>query len=120
MREFWSGEIAHVEDQHIYRQVPAHGVRLVALRELAPIAYLGSDLHLSQGIELKEWHLDDSRLEFRLDLERYVEGNCYLRLPSIPIQVLQNDLPSEWKSVDGSIIQIPVSLRPDCLVQIEF
>ncbi len=120
MREFWSGEIALVKGQHIFRQVPAHGVRLVALRKPAPIAYLGSDLHLSQGIELKEWQLESGKLEFKLDLGRAVEGNCYLQLPSVPTQVLQNGNLSEWKSVGGNIIQIPVKLQPECLIQIKF
>jgi len=120
MREFWSGEIALVKGQHIFRQVPAHGVRLVALRKPAPIAYLGSDLHLSQGIELKEWHLESGKLEFKLDLGRAAEGNCYLQLPSVPTQVLQNGNLSEWNSVGGKIIQIPVKLQPECLIQIEF
>jgi len=120
LREFWSGETTPVEDQHTFKQVPSHGVRLIAVRESTPIAYLGSDLHLSQGIELKEWHLEDSRLEFKLDLGRNVEGNCYLRLQSLPNQVFQNGKSTDWQVVDSNIIQIPVSLSPDCLVQIEF
>jgi hypothetical protein len=120
LREFWSGEIALIEHRHTFRQVPAHGVRLVALRVATPVVYLGSDLHLSQGIELKEWQMEGSNLKFKLDLGRHVDGNCYLRLPSIPTQVLQNGKPIDWQSVDGNIIQIPVKLRPDCLIQIEF
>lgn len=120
LREFWSGEIALIEHRHTFRQVPAHGVRLVALRVATPVVYLGSDLHLSQGIELKEWQMEGSNLKFKLDLGRHVDGNCYLRLPSIPTQVLQNGKPIDWQSVAGNIIQIPVKLRPDCLIQIEF
>ncbi len=120
MREFWSGEIAIIEEQHTFRQVPAHGVRLAALRVTSPLAYLGSDLHLSQGIELKEWQVDGSRLEFKLDLGRNVEGNCFFRLPSLPNRVFQNSKSTEWQALDANIIQIPVSLQPDCLVQIEF
>lgn len=120
MREFWSGEIAIIEEQHTFRQVPTHGVRLAALRVASPLAYLGSDLHLSQGIELKVWQVDGSRLEFKLDLGRNVEGNCFFRLPSLPHRVFQNSKSTEWQALDANIIQIPVSLQPDCLVQIEF
>ena len=120
LREFWTGEIVLAEKQHTFRQVPAHGVRLVAVRESGPIAYLGSDLHISQGIELKEWRIDKSKLKFKLDLGRNVEGNCYLRLPSLPSQIFQNGKPTEWQAVDERIIKIPVSLSPDCLIQIDF
>ena len=118
MREFWSGEVAVVADHYTFKQVPAHGVRLVAVRESAPIAYLGSDLHLSQGVELKEWHLDASRLEFKLDLGRHVEGYCFLWLLSSPSQVMQNGKPIEWQAINEHTIKIPVTLSPDCLIQV--
>lgn len=120
MREFWSGEIALTEKQHTFKQVPAHGVRLVAVRKNTPITYLGSDMHVSQGVELKEWQLEDSVLKFRLNLDRIVEGNCYLRVPSLPSRILVNSKSIEWLSLNENIIQIPVSLQPDCLVQIDF
>ena len=78
MREFWSGEIARFHQSHTFKNVEAHGVRLFALRPLRPLTYLGSDLHLAQGIELKHWQLTDSSLEIGLDLGRKTEGNIYL------------------------------------------
>ena len=120
MREFWSGEIAIIEDQHIFRKVPPHGVRLIALRQPSPVSYLGSDLHLSQGTELKSWAVDNSKLEFTLDLGRVIEGNCYLWLPSSPSQVLQDGIPVDYQAIDDNIFKIPVNIQPDCRIQVIF
>jgi len=46
------------------------------------VAYLGSDLHVSQGIELASWQLGGSNLSFELDLEHEAEGMIYLYCPS--------------------------------------
>ncbi len=72
MREFWTGgESAVVSGRYIFKDVPAHGVRLIALRTYSSPAYLGSDLHLSQGgVELSKWKEKSEELILELDLER--------------------------------------------------
>lgn len=120
MREYWTGETALLTDTYQFENVPAHGVRLIALRDYLAITYLGSDLHLSQGIELKDWQMSPSSLEFRLNLGRNVEGNVYVWTQTTPLQVFQNGKPTQWKLLQSHIIQIPVRLDPDCQIQIEF
>lgn len=103
MREFWTGEIAIVDDQRTFMEVPPHGVRLIALREMANLVYLGSDLHFAQGAELIEWNTQDSMLSFRLNLGRNVKGNVYLWTQSTPTQVRQNGKPIAWHVLDTQI-----------------
>ncbi len=87
MREFWTGEWAEVETQFTFRKVPAHGVRLMTLSPLQKIAYLGSDLHVSQGIELQSWKVTRSRISLQLNLGREAEGRIYLYCQSVPLSV---------------------------------
>lgn len=120
MREFWTGEIAILDDQHTFKQVPPHGVRLLALREMADLVYLGSDLHLAQGIELKEWLVNGSNLEFKLDLGRKAEGKIFIYAQTTPVRVHQNGKPVQWQALDTNIIRIPVILDPDSRIQVHF
>jgi len=84
------------------------------------LVYVGSDLHLAQGIELKEWRVDDSNLEFKLDLGRKVEGNIFIYVQATPVRVFQNGKPVRWQALDENIVQIPVVLEPDCQIQVDF
>lgn len=111
MREFWSGEIALVQGEHRFEQVPPHGVRLFAVKPLGRAVYLGSDLHISQGTELTEWQLKPTGLEFRLDLGRKTNGNCYLWMQNKISQVFHNGNPIPYRVLNKNIIQIPVELN---------
>lgn len=119
MREFWSGEIALVHQNHTFKNVEAHGVRLVALRPLRPLTYLGSDLHLAQGIELKHWQLTDSSLEIGLDLGRKTEGNIYLWSEKEPLSVQQNGKNTSWQW-ENNILTLKVSLDTTTTINLRF
>ncbi len=120
MREFWTGELAVVDKQHTFSQVPAHGVRLVAIRPVRPFSYVGSDLHISQGMEIVNWVTDDNELEFQLNLGHHAEGNCYLWVEAPPRQVFQNGNPTSWQTLDEHLLQIPVSLQPETSIKVTF
>jgi len=119
MREFWSGEIARFNQSHTFKNVEAHGVRLVALRPLRPLTWLGSDLHLAQGVELIRWQLTDSSLEIGLDLERKTEGNIYLWSEKEPRSVEQNGVNThlQWKE---NILTLKVTLDTTSNFHIKF
>lgn len=108
-REYWSGKIFTATEEIRIDNLPAHGVCLLALHPLEnqPV-YLGSDLHFSQGIEVKSWHRDAEVLSFRLDFTRKVQGRIYLYCPQNPIQVLQDGRDVCWSILEGSILEIPL------------
>jgi hypothetical protein len=113
MLEFWTSTYAYADvevaeeeghphglglnlDHHHHpalraRSVAPHSARLFALRldRLTEPQYLGSDLHFSQGWELRalEWvHREDAHLEVRVELDagKEVEGaehHVWLSLP---------------------------------------
>ena len=88
LREFWTGDIGQIQAGSPYRfsAVPSHGVRVAAVRQLDPSqpAYLGSDLHLSQGMEVSKWKSKRSELTFKLDLGHTISGMVQLYIPWQP------------------------------------
>lgn len=88
LREFWSGRIGLLKPNQPlnFARVPAHGVAVVAARAYAPAqpTYLGSSLHLSQGMEIAAWQPTPSGLKLDLALGRRVSGEIFLMLPWQP------------------------------------
>ena len=88
LRAFWTGEIGqmHVDAPHRFTNVPAHGVRVTAARQYDPDrpTYLGSDLHLSQGIEVSEWQEGARELSIRFNLGHTAAGRVFFSLPWQP------------------------------------
>ena len=120
MREFWSGEWAEVENGHVFRDVPPHGVRVLTLSPLQKTAYLGSDLHLSQGIELSAWKLRGSTLSLELNLGREAEGRIYLYCQSAPASVTVDKQEVSWVQETDNLVSIGLSLNGKATVKVKF
>ena len=120
MREFWTGEWAELDVNYVFRAVPAHGVRLLTLSPLQKIAYLGSDLHASQGIELSSWKSTRSRLSFDLDLGREAEGRIYLYCTSIPSAITVNKQEVYWIQESEKVVSMAVKVAKPVTVKISF
>ena len=120
MREFWTGEWAEVGTDFVFREVPAHGVRLVTLSPLQDLAYLGSDLHISQGIELQSWKKTRSKLTFELDLGREAEGRIFLYCHSIPSTITVNKQEAYWIQETEKVISFAVKLEKPVSVKVTF
>jgi len=101
-REFWTGEthLIPIEPKSsrelIIEQVAPHGVALFALRPryLYHPQYLGSDLHISQGLEVVDWLPDDGSLKIGLERPGYSQGRIEIAVPQ----------PVESASLNGSAI----------------
>ncbi|HNR47083.1 MAG TPA: alpha-galactosidase [Anaerolineaceae bacterium] len=88
LRSFWDGGViqAPAGEPPIFPAVPPHGALVLAVRPVtgAP-QYLGSDLHLSMGLELSEWHATPQSVSLGLELPRHCAGVVDLALPQPPI-----------------------------------
>lgn len=88
LREFWTGLIGQMgaNSPLTFQDVPAHGVRVAAARsyDADQPAYLGSDLHLSQGLEISEWRQEKDTLHLKIDLGREASGRLHVYLPWQP------------------------------------
>jgi alpha-galactosidase len=103
LREFWTGSIGQMQSGAPYRfsAVPSHGARVAAVRRFdsSQPAYLGSDLHLSQGMEVRKWRSKRAELAFTLDLGHAISGTVQLYLP--------------WQPTEASINGASVALQPN-------
>jgi alpha-galactosidase len=118
-------------DQHLYKvisgdpiQIPgieAHGVALLSLRPVSDQPqYLGSDLHISMGLEVAGWTLIKNKLIVKFSLPRCVNGQVYLYLPKPPQEALLDQKPISWTEVDAHVFQFPIQFDRHALLEIEF
>lgn len=79
--------------------IPAHGVALLAAYPLTEnITYAGSNLHISQGMEVRQWLVTENGLELVLDLGRSFEGWFDLLLNQTPQSVSGDVL--HWQEIN--------------------
>ncbi len=113
LREFWSG-LAGVTHRGRFPLgvLPAHGTALLALRPRQPDApqYLGSDLHISQGLEVTSWQQTADELNFGVERPGGVYGRVYLHLPLPPSQVQVNQRPVQLENCpEGYALNLAVN-----------
>ncbi len=122
LREFWTGLIGQLSEKSplTFRDIPPHGVRVAAVRpyDANTPAYLGGDLHLSQGMEISQWQSEDKALSLRFDLGREASGRVHVYLPWKPtgawfngeVHMLQDEgqgvFALELKDLDGGKLAI--------------
>jgi alpha-galactosidase len=105
LREFWIGKtrrVSSIGTQWVVERLPAHGVALFAVRAYQPgrAAYLGSDLHISQGLEVVDWSPGLDGLTLTLQRPGHARGGVELALP-LPIRdALSDGQPVPWNSLD--------------------
>lgn len=80
--------------------MPPHSVALFAARpvRLGEAQYLGSDLHISQGLELAEWQAQDQLVRLRLQRPGRAAGRVYLALPAPPRRIVLDGQPLQAQS----------------------
>ncbi len=121
-REFWRGA-SGVFDDGLFElgSLPAHGTALCAVRPLADEApqYLGSDLHVSQGLEVKGWEVLPRGLRFSIQRPGVVRGKIWIRLPRQPEQVICNGTHVAYE-LTGEIGCMQLDTREIAVIQINW
>jgi alpha-galactosidase len=105
-----------------FEDVPAHGVVLVALRPALPDQpqYLGSDLHISQGLEVTAWQAQPQRLSLTLERPGHARGHLYLSLPRPPRQAWLNDRPLAWQAHPSGCFILEVDFEREGKIHLHF
>jgi alpha-galactosidase len=131
--DFWNGEIMRLSDSLEF-SIPPHGVRLFALRfiDADQPAYLGSNLHMSQGLEVMNWQYNpkhEATAQITLRTSTTLVGKAFFYLPGFPdqarwrISAMKNNaeyqpLPVENLFQQIAQIEIACSFQPiDLLIQ---
>lgn len=107
LREFWTGQLGLLKPDRplTFAKVPAHGVAVVAARafDAHKPTYLGSSLHLAQGLEISGWMIGEKRLELDFNLGRKAAGDITLSLPWQPETAFCNDNPCPIEDLGDGI-----------------
>jgi alpha-galactosidase len=122
-REFWSGTIYNIETGGlILRQVPPHGVRLLAVRFHQPNTplYLGGDLHISQGLEVAQWRPEGNGLALNIERPMIQSGSLELCLPGEPQEAFQDGASLEWERSGEGRYQFRVACDQHASIQIRW
>jgi alpha-galactosidase len=114
VREFWTGDVGTLSAAQTYKidQMPAHGCAVLAVRmadDELPI-YLGSDLHISQGMEVAEWEATAEKVSATIRLPRKAGGRIVVKLPGANWQCTVNDKKVMGKELGRGVIEIPVQV----------
>jgi len=98
-RSFWDDRVWQTDgNRTIFSgMILSHGVLLLAARKIekSPAAYLGSDLHISQGLEITSWNVEDQELEFAVNPGKKLSGKVDIFLKFDPNQIQVNDKSSD-------------------------
>ncbi len=121
VRSYWDEKILIVEDGRINIDLPAHGTALFTLKLYKPgkPLYIGSDLHISQGMEVDRWEPTAEGVDLSLKLPRSIEGSIYIWLPR-PAKALIGPDEIEVNRIDENIYQIRVSVKHKLDLQIQY
>jgi len=120
-REFWSGAITRIPSEQLHlKSIPAHGVKLLALRSIQPekACYLGSDLHISQGLEVTTWTETPTNLRLNLERPGKGSGQVNLYLPREPERVMVNQKEIIYKFLEEEVYRLPVDFEQIAEVEI--
>ncbi len=120
VRDFWNGVVSTTSSNKPYHvTIPAHGCAVVTVQlgRNNAITYLGSDLHLSQGMELAEWKPGPNSVSATLRLPRKASGHVYIAIPAEFATVKVNNRLTEAIAVLPGVLEIPVDV--DGFVNIE-
>ncbi len=115
VREFWSGDVGTLSSSQSYKldHIPAHGCAVLSVRqadEKMPV-YLGSDLHISQGIEVAEWEATANAVSATLRLPRKAGGKVMVKLPGENWEIKVNDKAVIGKQMGGGAVEIQVQVE---------
>jgi alpha-galactosidase len=131
-RSFWDGRSYQVALKQgwanralpgdlVFKDVPAHGVVLLAMRQLkADFAqYLGSSLHVSQGMEVAAWEAKQDGVNLRLERPGLSQGEVDLRLPTQPKAAWINEEPIIWQALEQNVYRFAVKFEKTAQIKIE-
>jgi hypothetical protein len=118
---FWGQKsLLNVDCEFLAGVVPPHGVVLAAVRKWIPgeAVYLGSDLHISQGLEACAWEPGPNGLRLGLRLPRRANGWVTLGLPHPPSKAVLDGSPVVSEMSGEGVYRFPVAFEREAVLQV--
>jgi alpha-galactosidase len=117
LRSFWKEKVLVSEGGSFEVNVPPHGTVLLAARMFTPDqpVYAGSNLHISQGLEVSRWECHPDALQMTLNLPTRLDGCFELFLPFAPTTAEANgqDMPFEMISTNHYRFKVAPAEKTD-------
>jgi hypothetical protein len=82
--------------------------------------YLGSDLHVSQGLEITRWRVGTSSLEMALMRPGKAEGLADLFLPKNPREISQGGSSISSEEIGQHIYRLNIAFEESTNIQIKW
>jgi alpha-galactosidase len=120
---FWDSKISFSENGKLGIGIlPPHATWLAAVRKFIPEQpmFAGSNLHISQGMEVAGWKDSGKQIQINLKLPRTCSGEIFLRIPGKEIEVLDTKGESETLTGKDQLFEIPVKFEREEQVIINY
>jgi alpha-galactosidase len=110
-RDFWNDEFVFFQADGVTVRIAAHGVALLALRSIESDEpqYLGSNLHISQGLEVSGWYTSAGQTLIELTRPGHAEGVVDVHLPNPPLQASFGETRIPWERINDKIYRFHVA-----------
>ncbi len=121
-RSFWdeTARLVELEGPLWKGGIAAHGVVLLAVRKYSDQAqYLGSNLHISQGMEISDLSVNSNRVRCQVDLGRNASGYLELYLPSAPSETRFEGERVAWENRFGSVFRFSINIQQRGVLEID-
>ncbi len=127
-RDFWTGDMYLIPSETTssreltFEQVAPHGTLLFALRPRYPFSpqYLGSDLHISQGLEVVDWQPSDGSLNLTLERPGLSQGQIEIAVPHSIDSASLNDSPVNWTARASGRYTFDVEFNKEARIEIKY
>jgi alpha-galactosidase len=121
VRSYWDDKVYHLGPSDLTRiNLLPHGSAVMSVHpvKVREPQYLGSNLHISQGMEVSGWQMRQRELRLRLTLPRKTRGVIELALPLAPLHAWQDRQPITWEPGKEGAFRFPVDFDGKALVEV--
>ena len=112
VRSFWDDRIYQVDHtQTLPLTLASHGCAVLSIRSASPdkALYLGSNLHVLQGLELEELKDSKNSVEMELALTQQMQGWVDVYIPKPAKVIVVNGNETQWQTPQENVLRIPVA-----------
>jgi alpha-galactosidase len=118
---FWDSKITFPEKGKLNMgTLPPHATWLASIRKVIPnqSIFAGSNLHISQGLEVSEWKDSGKQITLNFLLPHKCSGEIFLRIPAIEIEVIDSKGKSDLLTGKDQLFEIPVKFDRETQITI--
>lgn len=122
LRSFWDEKLIEVSKGKFELVIPPHGTVLMSARKIHPgkPSYLGSNLHISQGLELARFEVNNDSLTMELNRPMIMKGSYDLYLQQEPKKVIAGKKRIDFRLLQNNIYRFDVNIDKFQDIQIDW